>query len=85
MADVIAKFQVSAIEHYSHPPKAFSVKLNAVYPSKEQDPAVYAENKSFSEATPSGQITMFVSNPAIFEAFKPGDYFYVEFTKVAKV
>jgi len=86
MADVIAKFQVSSVEHFSHPPKSFSVKLNAVYPSKdEQDMANLKENKSFSEATPSGQITMYVSNPAVYDVFKPGDEFYVEFTKKKKL
>ena len=86
MADVIAKFQVSSVEHFSHPPKSFSVKLSAVYPNKndKDDAANFAENKSFSEATPSGQITMFVSNPQVYDVFKPGDEFYVEFTKKVK-
>jgi len=84
MADVIGKFRVDSVENFFHPPKSHSVKLSAVYPSKD-DVANMEENKRFSEATPSGQITMYISNPAVYGTFVPGDEFYVEFTKKLKV
>lgn len=83
MSDVIAKFRVDSVEYYSYPAKSHSVKLSAVYPSKND--TNMEENKRFSEATPSGQITMFISNPAVYDTFKPGDEFYVEFSRVPKV
>jgi len=83
MSDVIAKFRVDSVEHFHHPPKSHSVKLSAVYPSK--DDVNMEENKRFSEATPSGQITMFISNPAVYDTFHPGDEFYVEFTLKRKL
>ena len=46
--------------------------------------AVYggsAENNSFAEATPSGEIKFTVNNPAVQDHFKPGDSYYVEFKK----
>lgn len=82
MAEVIAKFKVSAIEIYEQPPKSHKVKLYPVYPAKN-DPN-WDENKKFHEATPSGSCEMFITNPAVFGIFNPGDEFYVEFTKVVK-
>jgi len=39
-----------------------------------------AENSSFWNATPSGQITITVSNPQAFNFFELGEEFYVDFT-----
>lgn len=45
--------------------------------------AVYGdgtENKSWSEATPSGQIELTITNPAAHEQFKLGKEYFVDFT-----
>lgn len=39
------------------------------------------ENKTWSQYTPSGQITMFVTNPAAYEQFELGKSYYVDFTE----
>jgi hypothetical protein len=74
MTTVRAKFKVtSKIPGYSN---TTSVGLSAVYSS---DPA--SENKAFTDATPSGQISIVIApgKPAL-EAFEMGQEFYVDFT-----
>lgn len=38
------------------------------------------ENKSFWEATPSGEITLTITNPEAAFKFVPGTAYYVDFT-----
>jgi hypothetical protein len=42
------------------------------------------EDVSFAAATPSGICTLQIDNPAIADEFKPGDTYYIEFTRVEK-
>lgn len=46
------------------------------------DDGLAKENASFATATPSGNITFTLNNPALADAFKPGEAYYVNFTKV---
>jgi hypothetical protein len=51
------------------------IKLSAVYGSE-------GENKDFTTATPSGELTMSISKGApAAEAFEPGKCYYVDFTE----
>jgi len=46
---------------------------------------VYAEdgpNKSWSTATPSGQVQMTITNPEAFKQFEIGKCYYVDFSPV---
>ena len=54
-----------------------NVKLNVVYEGTKKDD----ENYGFTKATPSGEITMRVDNPAAAIQFKPGKQYYVDFTE----
>lgn len=47
-----------------------NVSFYAVYGGGE-------DNKSWSEATPSGQLNMFISNPAVFGAFEAGKNYFL--------
>lgn len=51
---------------------AEQVTLRAVYGDGE-------ENKSYSEATPSAQVSMTISNKAAWGAFEVGKEYYVKF------
>ncbi len=42
------------------------------------------EDRRFSKATPSGEITMYVDNPPAAAALIEGQTFYVDFTPVPK-
>lgn len=70
---VTAKFEVQSITEHQWSPKARTVKLAAVYGNGE-------ENKSWSEATPSGSIEMLITNPAAYEQFHLGAEVYLTFT-----
>lgn len=55
------------------------------YSDKVRFSAVYggsAENNSYSKATPTADLTMQIDNPALKGVLKPGEEFYVDFTKV---
>ena len=40
------------------------------------------ENESWSAATPSGNISIHISNPAAFDQFEEGKSYYLDFTPV---
>lgn len=60
----------------SEVPQNVTVRLDAVY---SDDKA--SENYSFSEATPSAQVVMTISNPDAFQAFELNKEYYVDFTE----
>lgn len=69
-----AKFQCTVIEETHH---AFvssrKVKFIAVYGNSE-------ENKSFSKATPSGNLEMVIDKETLaYDFFKPGKNYYLNF------
>ena len=76
--NVRGKFNIQSIELFTFPKGGGQVKMSAVYDSKTP------ENNSYSEATPSGEIKMMVSNPAAFAVFKAafdaGQSIYCDFT-----
>jgi hypothetical protein len=77
---VRGKFIVAEITQFGYNKFARRVKLSAVTNS---DPT-NQENVRFHQATPTGEVTMHVDNPAAAEQFEAGDEFYVDFTKVQK-
>lgn len=76
-ATVRAKFIVTSVTHYAGF-KGAKVALTPVNPQHQET----SENLAFWEATPNGEITMQITNPQTAEQFKPGDEYYVDFTKV---
>ena len=40
------------------------------------------EDNTFAKFSPSGDLSLFIANPALFGAHKPGMKFYVDFTPV---
>lgn len=47
----------------------------------EYDPEI-PEDQRFSEATPSFNLTMYVTNPVVIERMVEGTYFYIDFVEV---
>jgi hypothetical protein len=37
-------------------------------------------NKAFWEATPTGNLEMQINNPAVFDFFRPGSKFWIDFS-----
>lgn len=72
---VRGKFKVTHVTRTCYSPTAAALKLDAVYSNSPED-------NSYSAATPSGSIEMYVSNPAAVEKLALGKSFYVDFTPV---
>jgi hypothetical protein len=68
---VRAKFAVTSVEEFSG---GKNVRFSAVTTGSD-------ENKSWSQYTPSGELTMGITNPAAEQFFEVGQEYYLDFTK----
>lgn len=57
----------------------FSAVCASTYPPDGSD-----ENNTYARFTPTASLTISVRNPELFGKFKPGDKYYVDFTKAEK-
>ena len=73
MTTMRAKMTVQSVTRSSY---AEELKFGAEYSNNKED-------NSYSEATPSGSISLTITNKALHGKFNPGDKFYVDFTPVA--
>jgi hypothetical protein len=82
MATVRAKFKVTSIEYYESPAQSARVKMAPVYSSKNAkgEYVQNEENKSFWQATPTGELWMHINNPSAVAAFVVGNEYYLDFT-----
>lgn len=71
------KFNVQSVKKYSG--NFEEVELSAVY---DNSPGNQEENQSFSAATPSGKLTITVSNPKVVGTFVPGKNYYLDLIPV---
>jgi len=69
-----AKFKVDAVTHYSEFLR--QVKMSACY-----SPDKNSEDNQFSQATPSGDLTMMISNPDAMDFLKPNTKYYLTFVE----
>lgn len=74
MSTTRAKFVCASVTTFGYGGK--EVKLSVVYEPTPPE----TENAKFTKATPSGEITMRVDNPAAAVQFEPGKAYYVDFT-----
>jgi hypothetical protein len=71
---------------YANDPKRKGTKYKSVQTGKYQQNVRLAasydtanpEDVSFAEATPSGELKIFVSNPVVVGSFKPGQNYYLD-------
>ena len=73
---VRAKFEVVAVTEHSHSGAARTIKLEPRYDESIQ------EDQRFAQATPSGELTMWVTNPAAIAELSIGRQFYLDFVPV---
>ncbi len=71
---VRAKFTVTAITNHLYGGTEIEAK-------PQYDESI-PEDQRFQEATPTGELKMFVSNPAALAEFELGKDFYLDFTPV---
>lgn len=74
---VTAMFSVESVQDFG---THRQVKLRAVYSPDKSSP-----NYSWSQATPCGEMSMTITNPAAYQQFAPGKQFHMTFEEVAKV
>lgn len=72
---VKAKFIVEHVTKFKY---GEQVKLVPVYEGATQNTS---EDKHFADASPSGSLEIFISNPAVHGHFQPGDAHYITFEK----
>lgn len=73
-----AKFQVSGVEKVGDGEKlTFHAVAKNGYPADGSD-----EDNTYAKWSPSAHCDITVMNPALHGQFKPGDKFYVDFTRV---
>ncbi len=73
VANVRAKFKVVAITNHDYG-NGKTIKLSPCY-----DQSI-PEDRRFAQATPSGELSMYVDNQAAIDALKLGKYFYLDIT-----
>lgn len=70
-----AKFQVQERKNY-HTATGEEIIMRPVYwPDPE------SENHHFWKASPSGQLTLFISNPEAIGKLEIGKFYYIDFTE----
>lgn len=81
MEQVRGKFLVSNVTRTEHSGgyNQVTVNLTAVYGGDKN-----SEDNTYASATPSGNITLTITNEAAQAFFKPGEKIYVDFTKAAE-
>jgi hypothetical protein len=71
---VRAKLTVTAVTEHDNKGHGKTIELMCVY-----DPTI-PEDYRFCEATPNGQVKLYITNPAALDQFKIGKAFYLDFT-----
>lgn len=71
---VRAKFRLSEVHHYAYGHKKYIFR-------PEYDTTI-PEDQRFAKASPSGEFTITVDNPAVDEQFIVGNYYYFDVTPV---
>jgi hypothetical protein len=75
-----AKFYLQSVKPSPGDPSAEVLEFCAVT-DMPYDAEGNSEDNSFARWTPSGSLTMTVTNPNLVGTFKAGEKFYLDFTK----
>ena len=73
-----AKFQVTEV--IPHSPDCEEIKMRAVSDAAF-DPEGNSEDSSFARWTPSGELSITITNPNLISTIKTGEKYYLDFTK----
>ena len=73
--NVRAKFRCVIVQVPDWKGEGRQVSLTAVYGADG------SENATWAAATPSGMLTMFITNPAAYAAFEEGKEYFLDFSE----
>lgn len=76
-----AKMSVREVKPFTPPNVGVTLSLYAVT-SKPFGPDGESEDNTYAKWTPTANLSMTITNPALADKFAVGDTFYVDFTKV---
>jgi hypothetical protein len=74
-----AKMQIQRVEQHMYGQETLhlvAVARKAGYPADGSD-----EDNTYARFSPSGELKLTIANPALIGQFKPGDKYYLDFTK----
>lgn len=74
--NIRAKFQVQSVTQSAVDSAGRKIVLQPRYDS------TVPEDQRFAQATPTGELTMYVNNPAAIEELALGKFFYLDFIPV---
>lgn len=77
MTTMRAKFQVQSVEQFETSER---IKMIAVAAKNYPVDGLHEDN-TFAKFSPSGEFSIYVTNPALRGALKPGEKYYLDFTK----
>jgi hypothetical protein len=69
------KFVVESVTHHAYGGRTVSM-------STQYDTALSKEDRAFSNATPTGKMSVEIQNEKVFDVFKPGAKVYVDVTPI---
>lgn len=81
MPEMRAKFKINEVKRTEY---GEQLKMNPVCKSGSYGEDGLDEDNTYAKFTPSGELTLMVSNPALFGKFNPGEAYYLDFIKVEK-
>lgn len=76
-----AKMQVSQVTDFGG---CFQIKASPVCGNKPFGSNGENEDNSFARYSPTGELTLSITNPDLFGKIKPGQKFYIDFTEAAE-
>ena len=79
-----AKFQIQSVVHnLGHDGKRYAetVTMSPVCKSSAYPADGLDEDNTFAKWSPSGSLSLTITNPALWDQFKPGQKFYSDFTE----
>lgn len=77
-----AKLQVTKAAVFGDSPKTISVEMAPVC-EQPFGPNGESEDNTFARWTPSGSLSLVITNPDLVDKIKEGQRFYVDFTEVS--
>ena len=78
-----AKFQIHSVAHnlgINGEKSSESLGMSPVCKSGGYPADGLDEDNTFAKWTPSGSLSLTITNPALWDQFKPGQKFYLDFT-----